>query len=305
MGGLGGLHRRRRFLVAPSLTPAGPVIADNSASNAVAVLVDELDASFADGRSPQKTGFAPGPYKLENGLAHVRMINGTDLVLKAPVAFHIDDPMRVRLQTGDMRVVVPDTAHGFIVATDGVDYQDLGTEFGVSAGESGTSQMHVFDGQVDVLKTDGTKIESVTLGQTVAFAQGNLSAAPAPEKDKFPSASEIGMRRWLQLSQGWRDDPTLLCYYSFQKNPESPRELQDIKTSGVPLAAQVSGAAGSPGAGRARTPSSLTTMTIKPSWTYPGNTRSSLWQRGSSSTAMTSPTTPSLPPMAGRQRTST
>lgn len=226
----------------PASEPAGPTLAGNMTSNAVAVLVDELDASFADGRSPQKTGFAPGAYKLENGLAHVRMINGTDLVLKAPVAFHIDDPMRVRLQTGDMRVVVPDTAHGFIVATEGVDYQDLGTEFGVSASESGTSQMHVFDGQVDVLKTDGTKLESVTLGQTVAFAQGNLSAAPAPDKDKFPSASEIGMRRWQQLSQGWRDDPTLLCYYSFQKNPEAPRELQDIKTSGVPLAAQVSGA---------------------------------------------------------------
>ena len=226
--------------------PASPSSATGNAhlavNNAVAVLVDELDAAFANGQSPQKTGFSPGTYKLETGLAHVRMINGTDLVLKAPVAFEIEDPMRIRLRQGDMRVVVPDTAHGFIVATEGVDYQDLGTEFGVSA-EGGSSQMHVFNGQVDVLKqADGTKMESVTLGQTVAFAQGTLSATEAPDKDRFPSASDISMRRWSQLSAGWRDDPALLCYYTFQKDANRPRELQDAKSGGVPIHANIKGA---------------------------------------------------------------
>lgn len=208
---------------------------------AVGVLVDEVQAQFSEGRSPVKSGFAAGLYELEQGLAHLRLVNGTDIVLKAPVKFEIENAMRVRLRAGDMRVVVPEMAQGFIVATEGVDYLDLGTEFGVSASPDGkTSAMHVFDGQVDVMQS-GKKIESVTLGQGVAFAAGELKSAPAPEPGRYPSANEIGLRRWELLSAQWRRDPSLVAYYSFEKNEAQPTQLRDVKAHGTPLHAEIQG----------------------------------------------------------------
>lgn len=203
-----------------------------AADGAMAVMVDELKATFASSGSPLKSGFAPGAYHLEQGLAHLRMVNGTDLVLKAPVKFDIVNPMRIRLHEGDMRVVVPEMAQGFVVATADVDYLDLGTEFGVSAGTDGKgSSMHVFEGQVDVLK-NGEKLESVTLGKGVAFADGNLRAAPTPEPGRYPKANEIGLRRWEGLSRAWRQDPALVAYYTFEREPGKPGQLSDVKQAG-------------------------------------------------------------------------
>ncbi len=223
-------------------TPGSTRRAANEGDGAVAVLVDEVQARFQSSHAPQQSGFAPGHYTLEEGLAHLRMVNGTDLVLKAPMTFEIENAMRVRLRHGDMRVVVPEMAKGFIVATQAVDYQDLGTEFGVSAADDGkASSMHVFDGQVDVLK-DGAKMNSVTLGQSVAFADGKLTAAPAPAPDRYPSANELGRRRWQLLSQQWRRDPSLVAYYAFERQAQQPHVLADVKTQGQPLPGTIHGA---------------------------------------------------------------
>jgi hypothetical protein len=50
------------------------------------------------------------------------------------------------------------------------------------------------------------------------------------------------MLRWEQVSRELREDPSLLAYYSFQRDPEDARALRDIKAHHDPLHGTVHGA---------------------------------------------------------------
>ena len=76
----------------------------------------------------------------------------------------------------DFAAVVPPAARGFTVVAPGVDYVDLGTEFGIAVDEAtGASELHVFDGQVNATNPSSQKLlSSVTEGEAVTFSKGEL-----------------------------------------------------------------------------------------------------------------------------------
>lgn len=196
-----------------------PKVNSKSDSGFLALLVDEAGAEFSESGSPDEVRFTKGEYRLEKGAVHLRFSNGADLLMKAPAAFEIDDAFNVRLHDGGVRAVVPPSAQGFTVATPGVDYEDLGTEFGLAVnGQTGASELHVFDGQVDAkLPGSDQLMSSVMEGESVAFASGKLSPAEAPDVDRFPAPGTIGFLRWEQQRQQISSDPDVVGYYPFIK----------------------------------------------------------------------------------------
>ncbi|MEM1295115.1 MAG: LamG-like jellyroll fold domain-containing protein [Verrucomicrobiota bacterium] len=218
-----------------SSSPAPPPV--------VALLVDEAGAIFREGRDPDTVRFDTGSYHLDSGAIHVRFSNGADLVMKGPASFNIDDAFHVRLNHGAVRAIVPPSAHGFTVATPGVDYEDLGTEFGVQVDEAtGASELHVFSGQVDA-KEPGTLelLSSVLDGESVQFANGKLTPISAPDGDLFPTPGSISYLRWKNSIQDFADDKNLIAYFPFRRS-DDPKRLRNLASSAVVSDGEIHGA---------------------------------------------------------------
>ena len=203
-------------------------------SQITARLVNEAKSVFADGRSPMDAEFGPGSYELKEGMIHLRFISGADLVIEAPARFDIFDSMRTRLHWGQVRSIVPPTAKGFTIATEGVDFEDIGTEFGLRVERgTGTSAMHVFDGQVNVRNPDsGALMASVLSGVSVAYRHGVPEPQGALSPEEFIAPGNIGLQRWKSQSEESLHDPGLIGFFPFSRDARQSTLLRNIARVG-------------------------------------------------------------------------
>ncbi len=105
------------------------------------------------------------------------------LAMQGPVDFEITSPDRLHLHRGKLRVYSPLSTEGFTVTTPrGVQIVDLGTAFGVWAGEDNSVEVHLFSGK---LRVNDDHI--LTTGEAIQIdADGNVQAI-AVDESLFPS----------------------------------------------------------------------------------------------------------------------
>jgi negative regulator of sigma E activity len=192
----------------------------------VAVIVNEVDAGFATGSAPDGNRFTSGEYQLQSGVIHIQFVSGADVVLRSPARFGIVDPLHVTLAEGALRAIVPGSAQGFTVQAAGMRFVDLGTEFGVAiAGLE--SQLHVFEGHVDLETLDGRRLSSIAAGQSVRVNDGKVVGTDLSNLEKFPLPNTIGLEKWNAWRQSFQKDPTLVCYYPFLLETGNLSALKD------------------------------------------------------------------------------
>ena len=144
---------------------------------------------------------------MRRGLMEIEFTSGARVTLEGPASFTAESPMNAFLSQGKLTSCVPETAHGFTVDTPGSQTIDLGTEFGLFVSQDGTTETHVFSGEVIVkptsnnqdqqeilLKNDmavrtggaGKKVSTLT-AVPARFAHSNFedaASAPAPVVDR-------------------------------------------------------------------------------------------------------------------------
>ena len=102
---------------------------------------------------------------LMSGLAQVRFSSGATLILAGPASLSVIDPLHATLHHGRVTVRVPESAHGFVLKTDGLDVVDLGTEFGMTqqlTGENPGVDVLVFEGSVQATaQTQATSLPRI------------------------------------------------------------------------------------------------------------------------------------------------
>jgi len=232
------LRRAEPERISPPVALAtGPVTA---ADGIAALIVDEVGAEFVPGRGPDGIRVGFGLFELQKGLVHLRFTQGADVVLVGPARLDIRDAQHVRLMYGDVRVTAPPTAKGFTMATRDVDYVDLGTEFGLRVDRnSGTSDLYVFDGQVNVASPQSGKVLSEVMGgQSSRCLDGKLEIAPEIKEGDFPTPGAIGLKRWEKYELEMLKDPTLLAFFPFRRTENGTmlvnglREVADAKAHG-------------------------------------------------------------------------
>jgi Concanavalin A-like lectin/glucanases superfamily len=135
----------------------GEMIADSVVGRAggggesAATLTQLVDAKWAAG----KTVFHHGQQlhvgdriELASGLAKVTYDCGAEVVLQGPCDFRLNSPMVGYLTSGRITANVPRRAFSFAILSPQVDMVDLGTSFGVEVGGKGSTELHVFEGEV-------------------------------------------------------------------------------------------------------------------------------------------------------------
>ena len=75
-------------------------VKDTKSDSIAALLVDKVDAEFAEERGPVGVRFRPGEYELLGGIVHLRFAQGADMILAGPARFRVTDAQNVQLLVG-------------------------------------------------------------------------------------------------------------------------------------------------------------------------------------------------------------
>jgi hypothetical protein len=211
-----GFFRRRAVV----LTAAGVVLAAGlvwwavrPGSAEVAWLVNAQNCTWGGGEPP--TDLRPGKVvAIDRGLAEFRFQSGVRVVLEGPARLELLSGTSARLHHGKLAARVSGKT-GFEVLSPQGKVIDLGTEFGVSVSDSGDTDVHVFEGRVEVVPTGAGAAVSLAEAQTARIAAGSVTVRPEAGSEGFIRAivpPPVVTARPLRLafdgsaSAGIRDD---------------------------------------------------------------------------------------------------
>lgn len=136
-----------------------------------------------------------GLFEIKSGLAEIEFLNGATLIVEGPASLDIESAERTFVRHGKLRSIVPPEAFGFTVESSNVKVVDLGTEFGIEIDPDGTSEVHVFDGEVEMYETRNASLSKrlLSAGQAVQIAEGLQRDIPA-DSDAFIDALALHER---------------------------------------------------------------------------------------------------------------
>lgn len=237
------------ILVIFSLVHKVPVIGPRPSNDvaeaidhSVAVLVQAPGAKWEDTGLPTRPG-APlpaGTLRLKSGLALIEFYCGAMVILEGPVEFKLISRTEAYCASGKLRVRVPTQAQGFAIGSPKLYLVDRGTEFGLHVGDADKTEVHVFQGRVDLYDPDARKdvAKEVNQGKAVRLdAPGKFSPIDA-DPGKFSSARDVAkeskaetlhrQKAWLAALDTARKDKDLLVYYSFESEDPMDRTLYNL-----------------------------------------------------------------------------
>jgi Concanavalin A-like lectin/glucanases superfamily/FecR protein len=223
-------------------------IADNfnrMSADSVAVLASVADAT-GSGVTPLTIG-APvrsGRFELKSGLVQLEFLSGANVVVEGPAELDLKSTKLIVCHRGRLRVRVPEQAKGFSVDTPHHRAVDLGTEFGVSVGDGDASEVHVFQGEVELFDLDQIRNqvassvpETLRIGAGLRTSGNGAEERIAANSDEFVDVermlkiqSKVGQSRfsaWQQQSKRWQTDSHVVLYYGFDGAKPSSRVLHN------------------------------------------------------------------------------
>lgn len=205
-------------VLGPFHTPASsPLIAEDPSTNSsLALLSSDYDAEFGGEAALDSGQFGEGEVALERGIAQLAFRNGAQIVLEGKCGFEIIDEMTVTLTHGKMWAYCPESAYGFKVLTPGGrEIIDLGTEFGVEVAASGATDVHVYDGLINVVEAN-SETQMVEAGHALHWRDSSGPAsAVAVDFDKFVTASDLTESRLHAYDSQLKMRDDLVLYYNF------------------------------------------------------------------------------------------
>jgi hypothetical protein len=249
-----GLSKFSRWAIAVSALAAGVVLAlllrsgtesaprrAEPTDNTVAVLLQAPGATWEEGTITPRAG-APLPpcrLNLKSGLAHIEFYSGATVILEGPAELDLVSANAAYCTRGKLRATVPPQAQGFTVTTPKLELVDRGTEFGLEVGADDKTEVHVFQGKVELHDASASQHavghKELTTGQAVHLDGPGTVRALRSDPEAFRTvkdlearlAEEIRRRHrdWLAASEALRQEPSLLVYYTFQNEPADSRTL--------------------------------------------------------------------------------
>ncbi len=165
----------------------------------VATLVQAENCKWAASDLPTAVNAKLGVGKLAlvEGIATLKFQSGATVTMEAPTTLEILTAMHCRLIEGTLTAEVPEPAHGFTVDTPDIKVVDLGTKFGVTAAATGSSQVRVFQGEVEIGGMKDGKKKLLTEGKGLHVGSGNTALGQEPTRGQQ-----------LQEAGGWTAIPT-------------------------------------------------------------------------------------------------
>ncbi|MDG2123092.1 MAG: hypothetical protein P8J87_05300, partial [Verrucomicrobiales bacterium] len=173
-----------------------------------------------------------GELRLGAGAVMVEFYSGARVVLEGPAVFEVVSESAGFLQSGSLTVEVPPQAKGFTVGVEGFKVVDLGTSFGMSVGGGKETEVHVFDGEVEVLVPGAGR--ALFEGEAVRLRGGELEAMAADQGEFLDEgefaeleAEAVAVRRasWAAAREALVADRAAVVYYDFEGGGDGVRTV--------------------------------------------------------------------------------
>lgn len=143
-------------------------------SDRIAVVTQSVGA-YREGGISIRAGesIEAGRLTVERGVVRLDFANGATIAVEGPAKVEVVNEMRVVLLRGVVTATIEESSIGFVVDTDTAHIVDLGTAFGVSVGDDGTTDVCVFEGEVEVTRNGSTSSQPslVREGQAVRASE--------------------------------------------------------------------------------------------------------------------------------------
>jgi hypothetical protein len=188
---------------------------------------------------------SPGRIRLKAGFAQIQFYSGATVILEGPAALQLISSTEAYCEAGKLRVIVPPPAQGFTIGSPQLDLVDRGTEFGLQVNRGGKTDVHVFQGKVELYDAgshqDAAPRQELTTGRSLSVDGSGAASPIASNPGAFLTAKELAVRSaaetrrrqrdWLAASEVLRRDPSLLVYYTFQNDQSWNRTLPNQASS--------------------------------------------------------------------------
>jgi ferric-dicitrate binding protein FerR (iron transport regulator) len=194
-----------------------------------------------------------GEFTLISGLAELELFDGAVVALEGPAHVDLVSPGKVILHHGILAACVPARATGFTVETPVTSVIDFGTRFGVKVDKSGTTETHVFDGEVGVTPHAGDKGPSQRLLENTAVRinartksiepiPSNALAYPRPTQSisclvhgDFAPGTEIAAEGIPTEEGRWSGDPAAIVSAEQGITPRSGIGMLKFLSTNLPV----------------------------------------------------------------------
>lgn len=162
--------------------------------------------------------------RFDAGAVEFLTSKGARVVVEAPADVCFESADTLKVFRGKVAADVPPAAKGFTVVTPNGRAVDLGTRFGVDVPETGTAELHVFQGEV-IAEVHGARArQSLRSGEALAMSDGGgaareLRSAAFIQPDEMPQLS-AGLA-WGQRARAHasllvlKSDPHLIALFDF------------------------------------------------------------------------------------------
>jgi len=170
-------------------------------------------------------------YKLVEGSAHLEFSNGVQLSVQSPANLKIINEELIFLKEGKVRAYVPESGHGFRIHTPDIAIKDLGTEFGVEVNDGKDTQVHVFNGEIELYPEEDKKPIHAYEGYAAKWTKGHAKRSLLASEKNFPTKSRITETNWQQHQNSIKNDPTQLLFLDFEKGNQAIPSINNPELS--------------------------------------------------------------------------
>jgi hypothetical protein len=211
--------------------------------NSVAVLLQATGAAWEESSLPTRSGspLPPGRLRLKSGFAHVEFYSGATVILEGPADFELISAKEAFCTRGKLRATVPPQAQGFTIGSPKLDLVDRGTEFGLQVSAGDKTEVHVFQGKVELYNAgshhEASSAKELTTGQSVCVEGAGPARPIESDPAAFSTAQDVAerwerdvrrqQRAWTAASEALRQDASLVVYFPFQAEHSWSRTLLD------------------------------------------------------------------------------
>ncbi|MBK1833625.1 LamG-like jellyroll fold domain-containing protein [Roseibacillus ishigakijimensis] len=218
--------------------PADPGLArahDEAVASGFGVLAESSDAVWASRVLARGELLPTGPLQLTSGLAKLELFSGVQVILEGEAEFEIHSAMEMTVHRGRLQAHVPEPAQGFRVRTASGEVVDLGTRFAMNI----TPEHHdlqVLEGEVE-WHPHAAPMENLLDGEALRWTGGQRGELPRTvdlfaKIVDFEQGSERRRQAWEEHSDGLRNDPRLLAYFTRPGSERGNRQLPDQSPHG-------------------------------------------------------------------------
>lgn len=197
----------------------------------------------------------PGELAWEAGLIQLEFYGGATVIAEGPARLEILDDAQVICHSGRLRAHVPEPARGFVVLAPTVELVDLGTEFGIDVAANGSTEVHVFDGKVELYEARSNRDlqtrRELNAGDAVALTPQGRAHVIAPRSEDFVTPSRLNSltnarRReqlgdWKRFRDSLLTDARIVAFFPFDHALGDDRTLTGFTADGQTLEGAIVG----------------------------------------------------------------